>query len=427
MVRIRLIQDKSFTPNSCLSFEVNYMKTLVKKQYLLPFILITSLFFMWGAAHSILDVLNKHFQLSMTGMTRTFSAMVQVMFYLGYFVMAIPAGILIDRYGYRTGVVIGLLLYGFGALLFWPGAAIMSFDFFLVSLFIIACGLVFLETAANPYVTELGDKETAASRLNLAQSLNGLGCIFGPLLGGYVLFSNQIEANIALPYIIMGGTAMCIAFIFSRIKLPEIADDNDSEQSVNHPHAITQLLQNKAFVFGLIALFSYEISEISINSFFINYATDTSIMSPKDASIALSIGGLGLFMLGRIFGSIIMQHIPSDKVLRYCAIGTVVSTLGVILNMGLVSLSALMLIYIFESIMFPTIFALALRHVKGLTKRASSLLMMSPLGGVVGPLCMGAVADYTNMSFAFVVPLVGYVVVLAYAFFLKKTDKLFCK
>lgn len=399
------------------------MKTLVKKQYILPFILITSLFFMWGAAHSILDVLNKHFQISMEGMTRTYSAMVQVMFYLGYFVMAIPAGIMIDRYGYRTGVVIGLLLYGFGALLFWPGASIMSFQFFLVSLFIIACGLVFLETAANPYITELGDKETAASRLNLAQSMNGLGCIFGPLLGGYVLFSEQIEANIAQPYIIMGTMALMIALIFTRVRLPEIAHNEETEEEKDHSHAIRKLFSNKAFVFGLAALFSYEISEISINSFFINYATDSDIMTPQDASIALSIGGLGLFMLGRIIGSIIMQHIASDKVLHFCAYGTVICTLLIILDLGFVSLMALIAVYVFESIMFPTIFALALRNVHGLTKRASSLLMMSPLGGAVGPLCMGAVADAFDMSKAFIVPFLGYVVVLSYTFFLKKSPK----
>ena len=177
------------------------MKALVKRQYLLPFFLITSLFFLWGAAHSILDVLNKHFQNVIPGMTHAHSSMVQVMFYLGYFVMAIPAGIVIDRRGYRTGVVTGLLLYGIGALMFWPGAQIMSFNFFLASLFVIACGLVFLETAANPYVTELGDKETAASRLNLAQSFNGLGCVCGPLFGGLLLFSDAegAESRIALP------------------------------------------------------------------------------------------------------------------------------------------------------------------------------------------------------------------------------------
>lgn len=400
------------------------MKALVKKQYLLPFILITSLFFLWGAAHSILDVLNKHFQDIMEGMTKTHSSMVQVMFYLGYFTMAIPAGIIIDRYGYRKGVVTGLVLYGLGALLFWPGAQIMSFSFFLISLFIIACGLVFLETAANPYVTELGDKETAPSRLNMAQSFNGLGCIFGPIFGAFFLFSDEGNGNIAIPYVIMAAIALLVALIFTRVNLPEIPHETSANtDTAAEKNAIRKLLKNKAFLFGLIALFSYEISEISINSFFINYAIETGFMSKSDATIALSLGGLGLFMLGRIIGSFLMQRFSGEVILRICAIGTFVTTFLVILQLGVISMCSVILIYAFESIMFPTIFALSLRGLGNLTKRASSLLMMSPLGGVVGPLFMGIVADASNMSTAFIVPLVGFANVLAYTFYIKNNQK----
>lgn len=394
------------------------MKALVKRQYILPFVLITSLFFLWGAAHSILDVLNKHFQLVIPGMNHAHSSMVQVMFYLGYFVMAIPAGFIIDRRGYRTGVVIGLLLLGLGSLLFWPGAQIMSFEFFLGSLFIIACGLVFLETAANPYVTELGDVETAASRLNLAQSLNGLGCICGPLLGGLILFSDGGNERIALPYIIMGIVALVVAFVFTRVQLPEIKSTDSTDTATSSPthHSLKALLNNKMFLFGIFALLSYEVSEISINSFFINYVTDGGLMDARDASVALSFGGLSLFMLGRVLGSIIMQHFDSEKVLRICAIGTFITTLMVLLNLGALSLAALVLIYVFESIMFPTIFALSLRGLGPLTKRASSLLMMTPVGGAIGPLLMGLVADASSMSVAFIVPLIGFANVAAYAF-----------
>ena len=344
--------------------------------------------------------------------------MVQVMFYLGYFVMAIPAGFIIDRRGYRTGVVIGLLLLGLGSLLFWPGAQIMSFEFFLGSLFIIACGLVFLETAANPYVTELGDVETAASRLNLAQSLNGLGCICGPLLGGLILFSDGGNERIALPYIIMGIVALVVAFVFTRVQLPEIKSTDSTDTATSSPthHSLKALLNNKMFLFGIFALLSYEVSEISINSFFINYVTDGGLMDARDASVALSFGGLSLFMLGRVLGSIIMQHFDSEKVLRICAIGTFITTLMVLLNLGALSLAALVLIYVFESIMFPTIFALSLRGLGPLTKRASSLLMMTPVGGAIGPLLMGLVADASSMSVAFIVPLIGFANVAAYAF-----------
>ena len=250
---------------------------LVKRDYLVPFVLVTSLFFLWGFAHAILDVLNKHFQ-EVMDITRTHSAMVQVMFYLGYFVMAVPAGLFITRYGYRRGVVFGLLLYGIGSLMFIPGEYWMSFEFFLFSLFVIACGLVFLETAANPYMTELGDRETAASRLNLAQSFNGLGCICGPLVGGLLLFSEKGEANISYPYI-------------------------HTDNVVNGKTVKKGLWSHKLFLFGLLALFSYEIAEISINSFFINYVVDDGWMNARDAAVVLSFGGLGLFMCGRFAGS----------------------------------------------------------------------------------------------------------------------------
>ena len=397
------------------------MKALVKRQYLLPFFLITSLFFLWGAAHSILDVLNKHFQNVIPGMTHAHSSMVQVMFYLGYFVMAIPAGIVIDRRGYRTGVVTGLLLYGIGALMFWPGAQIMSFNFFLASLFVIACGLVFLETAANPYVTELGDRETAASRLNLAQSFNGLGCVCGPLFGGLLLFSGDAgaENRIALPYVVMAAVALTVAVVFTRIKLPEIPHTAEANQK-QVGSKLTHLLHNKVFLFGMIALLSYEVSEISINSFFINYVSDSGWMNPRDASIALSFGGLGLFMMGRVIGSIIMQHVGTERVLSVCAVCTFLCTFAVVLNLGTLSLVALIFIYVFESIMFPTIFALSLRGLGGLTKRASSLLMMTPVGGAIGPLLMGTVADASSMSVAFIVPLIGFANVVAYAFAQRK-------
>ena len=385
---------------------------LVKKEYMVPFVLVTSLFFLWGFAHAILDVLNKHFQEELE-ITRAHSAMVQVMFYLGYFLMAIPAGLFITRYGYRRGVVFGLLLYALGSLMFIPGEHLMSFNFFLFSLFVIACGLVFLETAANPYMTELGDRETAASRLNLAQSFNGLGCICGPLLGGLILFSDK-DSNISLPYTLMGVVVLAVAFVFTKVRLPEIAHDDDLE--ADNSEKRKGLWTRSMFVFGLIALFSYEVSEISIKSFFINYMVDEGWMNARDAAVLLSFGGLGLFMGGRFVGSWIMSFIRAEKVLLVCAIGTVVTTALVVIDLGVVSMVSAVLIFVFEAIMFPTIFALALRGLGNYTKRASSYLMMTPIGGAVGSLLMGYVADLTNnMSLSFIVPLVTFVVVLAYA------------
>ena len=402
---------------------------LVPRKYLVPFFLIASLFFLWGAAHAILDVLNKHFQ-EVMHMSRTHSSMVQVMFYLGYFVMAIPAGLVINRFGYRRGVITGLLLYGIGALMFWPGSLMgtSAFTFFLFSLFVIACGLAFLETAANPYVTELGHPSTAASRLNLAQSLNGLGCICGPLVGGLLLFGEGGEGRIALPYVVMGILVLTVAFTFTRVRLPEISHTTDHEAAEAEvptgtptlKQRLAALFSHKIYLFGIVALLSYEVSEIGINSFFINYVTDEGWMNPRDASIALSFGGLGLFMLGRLSGGLIMQHISSTTLLRICALGTMLTTTLVVLHLGTLSLMGLVLIYVFESIMFPTIFALSLRGLGSNTKIASSFLMMTPVGGAIGPLLMGLVADTHGMSASFTVPLVGFLIVAAYAFKVEK-------
>lgn len=387
--------------------------SLVSKQYTLPFILVTSLFFLWGFAHAILDVLNKHFQ-EVLNITKTHSAFIQVTMYMGYFIMAIPAGLFINRFGYRKGVVFGLLLYGLGAFLFIPGQYYVSFNAFLFALFVIGCGLTFLETAANPYVTELGAKETAASRLNFAQSFNGLGCICAPILTGLLLFSDdsQPTGNVALPYACMGVVVLLVAIVFMRVKLPEI----EHQTEVDSQGYRVGIWSHKLFIFGLIALFAYEVSEISINSFFINYVVEQGWMNARRASLILSFGGLSLFMAGRFIGSWIMQRISAERMLLYCSIGTVLTTTLILCDLGIISLIALLCGYAFEAIMFPTIFALSLRGLGSHTKRASSYLMMSPVGGVVGPLLMGYVADITSsMVMSFIVPWIAYAVVLMYA------------
>lgn len=386
---------------------------LIGESYVIPFILIISLFFLWGFAHAILDVLNKHFQ-ELLDISKSHSALIQATMYMGYFVMAIPAGLFITRWGYRRGVVFGLLLYAVGSFLFVPGQHYVSFNIFLLALFVIGCGLTFLETAANPYATELGARETAASRLNFAQSFNGLGCICAPILTGLLLFSEdggRGSGNVALPYVCMGVVVLLVALVFSRVKLPEI----EHEQEVDAEGRVVGLWSHRLFVFGLIALFAYEIGEISINSFFINYVVEQGWMHAREASLVLSFGGLGLFMVGRFAGSWIMRSVRAEKMLFCCATGVVLTTTLVLLDVGLVSLVALLCGYAFEAIMFPTIFALSLRGLGSHTKRASSFLMMTPVGGVVGPLLMGAVADYSNMVWSFLVPWVAYVFVWFYA------------
>ena len=399
--------------------------TLIDKRYLIPFILIASLFFLWGFSRSILDVLNKHFQDAMD-MSKTESALIQVAVYTTYFLMALPAGLFIVKKGYRSGVVLGLLLFAVGAFMFIPGEAVGSFELFLAALFVLGCGLAFLETAANPYAATLGDPRTSASRLNLAQSLNGMGCIFGPLIFGQILFNNEASAStdggsqLAIPYSVLGIIVLVAAVIFTRVKLPEIKNEESDkdEASASGKAAIKKLWSQKLFVFGLAAIFCYEIAEIAINSFFINYVTDDGTISNDTASTMLAFGGLGLFFTGRLIGSRVMSRIRAEKVLLFCGCCTVLCTLIVVFaGGGMLGIVALCACYLFESIMFPTIFALSLNGLGRLTKLGSSFLMMSPIGGAIGTLTMGYVADTAGMSLSFLVPMASYGVVLLFALY----------
>lgn len=379
-----------------------------------PFVLVTSLFFLWGLAHSILDVLNKHFQETMEGVGKTESALVQAVMYGGYFVMALPAGQIIKRYGYRAGVITGLLLYGIGALLFIPGGQLLSFPFFLFSLFVIGCGLTCLETSANPYVTVLGNAEGAARRINLSQSFNGLGWIVGPLIGGHFAFAvGADKGSIAIPYAIIGVVVLCVALVFAQVRLPEVQADGVAQTA--SAHATDSLWQHRNFVYGLIALFLYVAAQTGINSFFINYVTEHASVSNVNASLLLGFGGMGLFMVGRMGGSWLMLRVRAERVLLYCAVGATLAMAVLLSGAGVAGVAAFMLCYLCESIMFPTIFALALKGVGQHTKRASSFLIMSIVGGAVAPVLMGLIADHASMAMAFVVPLCCFVVIAAYA------------
>ena len=386
---------------------------ITDRKYLVPFVLITLLFFLWGFARAILDVLNKHFQNALH-ISITHSSLIQVTTYLGYFLMAIPAGIFINRYGYRRGVVFGLILFGAGSLMFIPGAAMGSFYAFLLCLFIIGCGLVFLETAANPYVTELGAKETATSRLNLSQSFNGLGSLFATFCIGQFLFNNTDEGgNVAVPYTILGILVLVIALVFSRVHLPEIKHEETEEDQADGSNIGKLFKHHGMFVFGLLALLCYEIAEISINSYFINFVTGMHWMTDRTASLVLTVA-LAFFMVGRFLGSWVMRYIKATTALFICAIGSVVCIGLVLCDLGKASLIALIANYLFEAIMFPTIFAIALTGLGNLTKSATSLLMMTPIGGC-GFLLMGLIADRTHVVLPFVVPFVSFLIVLAFA------------
>ena len=420
----------------------NKKHSLVGKGYMWPFVLITSFFFLWGFARAILDVLNPFFQQSFQ-INKTQASLIQFVTFMAYFLMAIPAGILIRKYGTRRGVVTGLILFG-GAALFFMLSRFLGgyiFWFYLLLLFVIGCGLACLEVAANPYVTLLGDPETAASRINRAQSFNGMGCIFGALLGGAYCFSVE-QPNISALYMGIGAVVLLIAILFSRVKLPEFVIEKKEAEPLRSPsstpHSPSRLTGHPLFLFGLFALFCYEVAEIAIASFYINYATENNMVqwistfvhdatgvtlnSHLVASIVLSVG-LFLFMCGRFAGSWIMRFIRAEKVLFACAIGTVTMTMLVLMDIRIVSFVASILIFVFEAIMFPTIFALSIKGLGSLTQKASAVLMMTPIGGAVGTVLMGMAADHRNMTFSFFVPLVAFSVILVYALTILRKEK----
>ena len=394
------------------------------RSFLGPFILIASLFFLWGFAHSILDVLNKHFQ-DVLVISKARSGLVQATVYGGYFLMALPAGSIIRRWGYRAGIVLGLVLYGVGALMFIPGGRMMSFPFFLLCLFVIGCGLTCLETSANPYVTVLGEKRSAARRLNLAQSLNGLGWIAGPLVGGLLILGDS--SDISLPYAVIGMVVLVLGLVFSKLRLPDTseADNDGGADSGNDAAAVNDSASAKGragsiwsvptFRYGVPALFFYVAAQTGINSFFINYVTESGAgISPQTAALMLSFGGMGLFMAGRLIGSAAMDRISPRSMMLVCSAGAIVCMTATIFCSGYAGIAALCLTYLFESVMFPTIFSMALTDIRGEgTKTASSFLIMSIVGGAIAPVLMG-LAGENDMAAGFLIPLGCFVIVGAY-------------
>lgn len=398
-------------------------RRLVSREFLIPFILVTSLFLLWGVAHSLLDVLNKHFQ-DILGITKSRSGLVQAALYGGYFIMAIPAGLFMNRMGYKKGIITGLLLYATGAFLFWPATSIQTFEFTLLCLFIIACGLTFLETAANPYSSVLGPAATSEQRLTLSQSFNGLGWIIGPALGGMLILGDNggNEANrfasMALPYMIIGSVVLFVALLFVVTRMPDIHEgEHDSHGDRG---SYRGLFRVRHFRYAVVAQFLYVAAQTGINSFFINYVVDTMPgFSSEKAAYLLSVGFI-FFMSGRFLGSLLMSWFRPGQMLAVYALISTAAMVIVMLGLGWPSLIAIYLTYFCMSIMFPTIFALGLRDLGGMTKRGSSVLVMTIVGGAICPVIMGRIADVTGMATGFIVPLVCFAFIAWYAVFRAK-------
>lgn len=314
---------------------------------------------------------------------------------------------IIRRWGYRTGIVTGLLLYGIGALLFVPGGRLMSFPFFLLCLFIIGCGLTCLETSANPYVTVLGEKRSAAGRLNLAQALNGLGWVVGPMVGGMLILGDD-GGNISLPYAVIGCVVIILGVVFSRLRLPspDEPEERTDMASKAAPSLVVSVWRICSFRYGVGALLLYVAAQTGINSFFINYVLEAdTVLSPSTAAMMLSIGGMGLFMLGRLLGSFILKAVAPARLMTLCSTGAAL---------------CMAFTYLFESVMFPTIFSMALIDVSGYnTKTASSYLVMSIVGGAFAPVIMGWLGE-NNMALGFLIPFFCFIFIMFYALSYKR-------
>jgi FHS family L-fucose permease-like MFS transporter len=363
---------------------------------------------LWGLAYGLLDVLNKHFQESLN-ITKTRSTLLQAAYFGAYFLVALPAGIFMNRFGYKKGIIAGLLLYAAGAFMFYPSAQQSSFNLFLVSLFILASGLACLETAANPYVTVLGKPETSEFRLNLSQCFNGVGSFIGPIIAANLFFGSESGNldSVQFVYIAIGIIVLLIAGFFVRTPLPEIKESELVSETIQDKKP---LFKHSHFVNAVIAQFFYVAAQVGIAALFINYCTEASNeIDNAKASYLLSIS-LFIFTVGRFAGTALMRKISPHTLLLLYSIINILLCIAVITFKGWLSVYALMAIFFFESIMFPTIFALGVKDLGHHTKQGSSFIIMSIVGGAIMPFVMGSLAEKATAN-AYIVPLICFVVV----------------
>jgi FHS family L-fucose permease-like MFS transporter len=405
---------------------------LTEPQFVLPLVLITSLFFLWAFGVNLNDILIPHLKKAFR-LTDFRSSLIQTAFFGGYFLAALPAGRLMERLGYKKGILTGLIMCAAGALLIIPAASARVYGFFLFALFIMACGQSFLEVAANPYVTILGPPESSERRLNLAQSFNAVGAVVTPFVGAaFILTASQYsslqlsamspeqlqayqiaEANtVKGPYLVISGIFLLVAVLIYFSRLPEISEKH--AEANGHP-SLRGILRYRHLVKGVVAQFFYVGAQIGVASFVIRFAQHIATGTPeKTAANYLKLHLLG-FMIGRFAGAALMKRIPAPKLLSVFAAGALVCGIVAVVTTGVAPLWAIVLIGFFNSIMFPTIFALSLKHLGSYTKLGSSLLVMSIIGGAVFPAIMGRISDLSSIQRAFLVPLICYAYVMYFA------------
>ena len=407
---------------------------ITERRYVVPLILVTSLFFLWAFGVNLNDILIPHLKKAFH-LTDFRSSLIQTAFFGGYFLAALPAGWLMEKIGYKRGILVGLLTCATGALLFIPAASVRIYAFFLFALFVMACGQGVLEVAANPYVTILGPPESSERRLNLAQSFNSVGAVVTPIIGAAFILSGveysraqlaamtpaQLQAyeiaeaaTVKVPYLVIAGLFLAVAALIFFSQLPEVREEDDNETS-NPAGGLRGLWPYKHLLKGVAAQFFYVGAQVGVASFVIRFAQyNMSGLPEKHAANYLKLHLLG-FMIGRFAGSAMMKHIAASRLLSLFGVSALICLTIVLLGTGLAPMWALVLLGFFHSIMFPTIFALSLKHLGPHTKLGSSLLVMSIIGGAVFPAIMGYISDMSNIRYAFVVPFVCHVYVLYFA------------
>ena len=385
--------------------------------YLRTFLLVSCLFLLWGFASGLLDNLNKHFQNSLS-LSKFQSGFVQNAFYMGYFLMALPAGWIARRFGYKMGIMAGLALASLGAFWFIPATRIDTYWAFLLGLFVIASGLACLETVANPYTTVLGPAGGGARRINLAQMCNGLGWISGMFIGAHVILSATREVNrgnsdLYIPYLIIGLAASLLLIAFALSRIPDLAarDEREGETS---PGARSALFTRWHFSFGVAAQFLYVAAQTGIFSFFINYSVANVEGLSDQAAGNLQTVAFALFALGRLAGSAVVGWIRPNLALALYAVINVALMATAMMIGGLVGVGAVMGSFFFMSIMFPTIFALGIDGIGQQTKLGASVLVMSIVGGAIMTPLMGFLADQMGMRIGFGIPLLCFAFVAVY-------------
>ncbi|WP_207495762.1 L-fucose:H+ symporter permease [Aridibaculum aurantiacum] len=389
-----------------------------KINFIIPIILVTSLFFLWGLSYGLLDVLNKHFQDTLN-INKQSSTLLQAAYFGAYFLVALPAGMLMNKLGYKKGIIIGLILYAVGAVAFYPSAESHSFYLFLLSLFILASGLTFLETAANPYIVKLGRPETSAVRLNLAQSFNGVGSFLGPIIGAQLFFGGAVLADnsgslnsVKYVYVLIAAVVLMVAPLFFRTPMPDVKEETSKQAQTTDSR---KLVQHRHFVLAVFTQFFYVAAQIGIAALFINYCTEKGLGITDERASYLLSASLVLFTIGRFAGTAIMKVVPPQKLLAIYAVANIILCACVIWLHGMISVYALMAIFFFESIMFPTIFALGIKDLGSLTKKGSSFIIMSIAGGAFVPFAMGSLAEAYSTPFSYIIPLGCFIVVFIFA------------